>query len=1039
MVTPARTSSDHLKILLVDDEEVVLNATRDYLETCFSFEADTALSGEEALSRLSHTRYDAIIADYKMEVMNGLDLLSVIREKGDQTPFIVFTGKGREEVVIASFEQGADGYVQKGGEIRSQFADLAHKVKTIVHSKRTARALVEQDKRHQILFETMEQGVVYQDSAGVIIEVNPAAERILGISSDQLIGRSSSDGTWNVIDENNTLVSAEELPSTRALRTGTKISNTVLGIVHPRTDELRWILLHATPLFREGEKNPFQVYSIFSDITGLLKTEEQVTLHAERLSALLTLNRLADKPREELLNFAIEASLTITKSRFSFIGLLNPDETEVTIHSWSPSVQEWCTIQDKKIKFWIEESGLWAEVMKKRMPLIVNSFDTEPKRAGYPEGHVSISRFLEVPVFDGDHIVAILAVANKPRPYEEDDSQALTALGNELWGIIHQKETHEALYLKNYAIESSMNGIALANLSGFLTYVNPAFLSIWKYQSPDQVLGKHATSFWKKTGQAEEVINFIRNRERWQGEMEAELADGSYAVLLVSAHSILDESGRIQAVMASFIDITEKKKAEQELIQANNIIEGMLDGIHDIVGLQLPDHTIVRYNKAGYESLGLSLSEIAGKKCYELIGRDVPCVPCATSEAIARGEAYTVQKYIPELDKYLECTSNPILNADGTPELVVELLHDITVQKRAEEALRESEERFRQLFNNASDAIFLHELREDNTHGRFIEVNDAACRALGYSHEELLEKAVFDINTQSDKEAAPDITMHLVSGGHAIFEGTHVRKDGSIFPVEVSSHLFELHGSRVVLSICRDITERKRIEKAIFEANRKLQLLSSITRHDILNSLGGLLLFLDSIPRSDVSPDIRANLDRILSYALTIQKQIEFTHDYQVLGFQKALWQDLSRCFHKAAEQFDARTVIIEENLSGAQVFADPMLEKVIYNLIDNALRYGGPALSRISGYYRTEGEELIWFIEDDGAGVAPEMKEEIMQRGVGSNTGFGLFLSAEILSITGMTILETGTKGLGARFEIRVLKGMFRLARDSKPGVQDD
>jgi signal transduction histidine kinase len=286
----------------------------------------------------------------------------------------------------------------------------------------------------------------------------------------------------------------------------------------------------------------------------------------------------------------------------------------------------------------------------------------------------------------------------------------------------------------------------------------------------------------------------------------------------------------------------------------------------------------------------------------------------------------------------------------------------------------------------------------------------------------------------SDKEAAPDITMHLISGGHAIFEGNHIRKDGSIFPVEVSAHLFELHGSRVVLSICRDITERKRNEKAIFEANRKLQLLSSITRHDILNSLGGLLLFLDSIPRSDVSPDIRANLYRILSYALTIQKQIEFTHDYQVLGFQKALWQDLSRCFQKAAEQFDARTVIIEESLSGAQVFADPMLEKVIYNLIDNALRYGGPTLSRISGYYRTEGEEFIWFIEDDGAGVAPEMKEQIMQRGVGCNTGFGLFLSAEILSITGMTIKETGDKGKGARFEIRVPKGMFRLVRDMKP-----
>jgi PAS domain S-box-containing protein len=486
--------------------------------------------------------------------------------------------------------------------------------------------------------------------------------------------------------------------------------------------------------------------------------------------------------------------------------------------------------------------------------------------------------------------------------------------------------------------------------------------------------------------------------------------------------------------MASFIDITDKKMAEQELIQANNIIEGMLNGIHDIVGLQLPNHSVVRYNKAGYEALGLSASEVVGKKCYELIGRDTPCVPCATSEAIARGQVYTIQRYSPEIGKFLECTSNPILNDQGKPELIVELLHDITSQKKAEEALRESEERFRQLFNNASDAIFLHELHDDNSHGRFIEVNDAACRALGYSHEELLEKAVFDINTLSDKEAAPDITRQLISEGHALFEGTHVRKDGSIFPVEVSAHLFELHGSRVVLSICRDITERKRSEKSIIEANRKLQLLSSITRHDILNSLGGLLLFLDSIPRSDLSPVVRENLHRIEAYALTIQKQIKFTHDYQVLGLQKAIWQDLSRCFQKASDQFDTGRITVEEHLSGIEIFADPMLEKVIYNLIDNALRYGGAKLSKIFGYYRTDGEDLIWIIEDDGAGVAPEMKDQIMERGVGCNTGFGLFLSAEILSITGMTITETGTDGEGARFEIRVPKGMFRLGTDQRP-----
>jgi PAS domain S-box-containing protein len=339
------------------------------------------------------------------------------------------------------------------------------------------------------------------------------------------------------------------------------------------------------------------------------------------------------------------------------------------------------------------------------------------------------------------------------------------------------------------------------------------------------------------------------------------------------------------------------------------------------------------------------------------------------------------------------------------------------------------------LFNNASDAIFLHELGEDGTHSKFIEVNDAACQSLDYSREELLDKTLFDISTEYDREIAPEVNRRLIQERHLIFEGLHVRKDGFSFPVEVSAHIFSLHGSRVILSMCRDISERKISEKAIFESNHKLQLLSSITRHDILNSLGGLLLFLDSIPKDDISSATRNNLEQILNYALKIQKQIEFTSDYQQLGFQKALWQDLSSCFWKAVNQLDIKAVKISEELSGVEIFADPMLEKVIFNLVDNALKYGGSSLTRIDSFYRTDGESLTWIIEDDGAGIAPDIKDHVMEKGVGSNTGLGLFLSAEILSITDMTIKETGETGRGARFEIAVPKEMFRLSKVVKQG----
>lgn len=1027
MKISALLSSEHLKILLVDDEEVVLDATRDYLTTNFSFDVDTVESGTQALDLLSRNQYDVIIADYEMEPMCGLDLLASIREKGDQTPFIIFTGKGREEVVIASFELGADGYVQKGGEIRSQFAELAQKIKTIVQSKRAAKAFQEQYKRRQMLFETMEQGVIYQNRKGIIIEANPAAERILGVPYDRIIRSTSLNKEWKIIHEDYSPFAPEDQPAIRAFHESRKVSNIVVGIARPGTEEYRWILVHATPLFQDGEDTPFQVYSIFSDITELRRAENQVALNAGRISALLELNRLADKSKEKLLDYATNASKVITQSQYSGIGLLNDDETEITVHSW-PTLTKKTQLNHE------ENRSIWSEIIKNRLPVTENLYSKEITRnCEHLEEDLRISRILGVPIFDGEHIVAILAVANKRELYEEDDKQALMALGNELWAIIHQKQVKEELYLKNYAIESSMNGIAIISLSGILTHVNPAFLSIWKYHSKDQVIGKNIINFWKDPDQAKEAVNAIHSHKRWQGEIETELTDGTYAVLLVSTHSIIDESGKPLAMMASFVDITEKKESELKLVQANNLIEGMLNGIRDIVGLQLPDHTIIRYNKAGYDALGLEPSEVAGKKCYELIGREKQCDLCATTKAIIYKEPYTIQKFVPELGKYLECTSNPVFDEYGKPELIVELLHDITDKKKAETALKESEERFRQLFNNASDAIFLYELNDDDTQGRFIEVNNAACRNLGYSRDELLGKTLFDISSKYDKKTVPDITRKVIQKGHLMFEGLHTRKDGSSFPVEVSAHIFKLHEKRVILSICRNISERKINEKAIFESNRKLQLLSSITRHDILNSLGGLLLFLDSIPRNDISPKTRENLDHILSYALKIQRQIEFTRDYQLLGFHKAFWQDLFLCFWRAADQFDKQNVIISEHLSGVEIFADPMLEKVIFNLIDNALRYGGPELSNITGYYRTDGEELIWIIEDDGTGVAKDLKEHIMNKGVGSNTGLGLFLSAEILSITGMTINETGEEGKGAIFEIRVPKEMFRFVSNHR------
>lgn len=481
-----------------------------------------------------------------------------------------------------------------------------------------------------------------------------------------------------------------------------------------------------------------------------------------------------------------------------------------------------------------------------------------------------------------------------------DTTGEVTALTGTMQDITAIKKNQEELYLKSDAIRSSINGIALSDLSGVLTYVNPAFLSLWGYTHEDEVIGRDAISFWKDPVEAEKVVDSVRKDGRWIGEMQAVRADGTAASVLVSAHYIMDPEDWPLALMASFVDITHTKCAEQELQSKNRLIEGMLNGIQDIVGLQLPDHTIIRYNQAGYDLLGLKQEDIQGKRCFELIGRRSQCEPCATALAIKNRTITRIEKFVPELSVYLECTTNPIINESGEVELVVEMLHDITEQKQS--------------------------------------------------------------------------------------------------------------------------------ERALSEVNRKLHLLSSITRHDILNSLGGLLISLDSVPKIDLPPEVKAPLDRIEEFALLIKKQIEFTHDYQELGVKQATWQRLSDLFDLVCSQVDAGHVQITCSLDDTWVYADPLLQKAIANLIDNAFRYGGPALSEIRSYYQFTGEFLVWIIEDNGIGIADGIKEQIFERGYGSNTGFGLFFVREILSITGITIKETGEQGRGAKFMIVVPAKTFHI-----------
>jgi len=169
---------------------------------------------------------------------------------------------------------------------------------------------------------------------------------------------------------------------------------------------------------------------------------------------------------------------------------------------------------------------------------------------------------------------------------------------------------------------------------------------------------------------------------------------------------------------------------------------------------------------------------------------------------------------------------------------------------------------------------------------------------------------------------------------------------------------------------------------------------------------------------------MEALIEKLEAATRAIRSQIEFTRVYQDLGTHEPQWQDLGMIMHRIHVP---KTVTLNTSVDGVEVFADPMLEKVFSNLLDNSVRHGQHVTSiRVSHSKSEEGITIIW--EDNGGGIAEEEKERIFERGFGKNTGYGLFLVSEILSISGITIRETGTEGHGARFEISVPSGGYRL-----------
>jgi len=229
------------------------------------------------------------------------------------------------------------------------------------------------------------------------------------------------------------------------------------------------------------------------------------------------------------------------------------------------------------------------------------------------------------------------------------------------------------------------------------------------------------------------------------------------------------------------------------------------------------------------------------------------------------------------------------------------------------------------------------------------------------------------------------------------------------------------------LVIFHDISTCKKAQEDLREAHNKLSILSSVTRHDILNNLTALDMYLDLCRERVTEPSALGYFKHLQETSQTIRTHIEFMQYYEETGGKSAGWYDLRATVLEAAAAHSFREVRITLEDGDVEIYADPLIGKVFYNLIDNAISHGGH-VTRCTVAAEETDDGLVIAFADDGKGIPATDKEKIFNRGYGSHTGLGLFLIRRILSITGITIRETGEEGKGARFEMVVPVGKYRV-----------
>ncbi|MCX6698555.1 MAG: PAS domain S-box protein, partial [Methanomicrobiales archaeon] len=961
-------------------------------------------------------------------------------------PFILFTGRGREEVVIEALNKGADFYLRKGCEPCAQFAELANQVRHAVTWRQVEESLVESEKRFQHVVDVVEDQTEFICRFlpdGTHVFVNDAYCRYFGMARESVIGSRFRPRMPPEERKNVSRLIASLTPENP--------HETIDQRIIMQDGSIRWQRWVDRAIFH-ADGSLIEYQSVGRDITNWKRLEE-----ALRKSEL--------KYRDIFENSVIGLFQTAPGGR-----LIDVNDALARMYGFADAAE-----------------------------MLTAGLDVGNPPYANPENQQEVLRILAekgvIENYEAPHLKkdgTRFWVSITSRTIRDPDGDVLLYEGT-IIDITDRKRAEEALMESERSYHGLFNtvrhAIFILDHEGKFLDVNEGAETMYDY-TREEFLGR-TLEFLSAPGKNDlsGVMEYIRKAfagEPQQFEFlgmrknkktvpkDVRLCKGTYfgrAVVIATGMDITVQKHAAENLAATLKRTLEQKAALGKISFSPYLFSGDIYSLS--ARLTEVSSGVLDVERASVWLLDRKGDELKCIDLYEVLNdRHSYDDVLQRHEYLTEFDTLSKASYIdaddpftdPHMTGYVEGYLKPnritskldaMIRVSGmnlgilcfehvdhphhwerdeiafacqiADQVAITLLN--RDRKRAEEALRNSEIKYRALFDNSSDAILIHDMT-----GRVLDVNQVLCDRLGYSREEMLRMTPVDFDSPENARLVPERIRQVMTTKHQIFETCNIGKDGTRIPTEINVRIIRYEGSEACLTVGRDIRERIGAKEALRGATRKLTLLSGITHHDINNQIALLQGYLALLETTQ--PDISSSeyFQNSLAAANRISAMIRFAREYEGIGVRAPAWHNCRTLVDTAAKEAQLGKVMVTNVIpDGAELFADPLVVKVFYNLIGNAVRYGGK-IETLRFSVKEAGDGQVLVCEDDGDGVMFFEKEEIFKRGFGKNTGMGLFLSREILAITDMTINETGEPGKGARFEITVPKGVWRM----NPGTND-